>query len=121
MLKVHFISEYTINSIADVFVLPTLDEGRKEGCPVALLEAMACNIPIIASEIPGVKDILYSFPDHMFRPGDAIQLKNKISNSFNIDSIKTVRKDLRKFIIKNYSIDREVFQHEKIYQKLFIS
>ena len=117
--KVQNVSDYY--SIADVFVLPTLDEGRREGCPVSLLEAMASGLPVVASDIPGVKDILYSFPEHMFEAGNAVHLINKINEYFQINSEKTVGKVFRNFIKKKYSIDREVYQHIKIYKKLFIS
>ena len=117
--KVQNVSDYY--SIADVFVLPTLDEGRREGCPVSLLEAMASGLPVVASDIPGVKDILYSFPEHMFEAGNAVHLINKINEYFQINSEKTVGKVFRNFIKKKYSIDREVYQHINIYKKLFIS
>ena len=41
-------------SAADVYVFPS----RREGFPVAPLEAMACGLPIVAASAPGVADIL---------------------------------------------------------------
>lgn len=41
-------------SAADVFVLPS----RREGCPGVLLEAMALEAPIVATQLPPVKEVL---------------------------------------------------------------
>jgi glycosyltransferase involved in cell wall biosynthesis len=37
-----------------VFVFPSL----REGMPLALLEAVSCGLPIVASNIPGISDII---------------------------------------------------------------
>ena len=41
---------------ADLFILPS----HREGMPVALLEAMYCGVPAVASDIRGVRDVMKS-------------------------------------------------------------
>lgn len=50
--SLHDVHEYF--RLADVFVLPS----RREGLPVALMEAMSCGLPCVASHLPGATDTL---------------------------------------------------------------
>lgn len=50
--QVHDVEHYF--RLADVFALPS----RREGLPVALMEAMSCGLPCVASRLPGATDTL---------------------------------------------------------------
>lgn len=60
----------------DVFVLPSLTEGT----PMALLEAMSMGIPVIASAVGGVPDIVNNGVNgFLVEPGDYRELCEKIA------------------------------------------
>jgi colanic acid/amylovoran biosynthesis glycosyltransferase len=64
--RVHFLGRRTRQEIvdslqkADVVVVPSVPtrEGRREGIPVVLMEAMASGVPVIASEISGIPELV---------------------------------------------------------------
>ena len=72
MERVHFLGYrkdvVDICSQADVFVMPS----HREGLPVASLEAMYCGLPVIASNIRGLTDIVKdSKSGFIYDPDDA--------------------------------------------------
>lgn len=60
---------------ADVFVLPTSNEG----CNNAIIEAMACGLPIISSDLPFNYDILNEGNAIMINPYDITEIANAIN------------------------------------------
>jgi glycosyltransferase involved in cell wall biosynthesis len=49
-----------IHAAADVLVLPSVDlpGGRTEGTPVVAIEAMATGVPLVASDVGGVREVV---------------------------------------------------------------
>ncbi len=105
---------------AEIFVLPTLNEGRKEGSPVAMLEAMANSKVVLGSRVPGIKDQLREFPDHLFTPKDEIDLAEKLSNLMkkNKNDLQHLGATFLLPVTDNYSIEKEVERHEQLYSSI---
>jgi glycosyltransferase involved in cell wall biosynthesis len=62
--------------VLDVFVLPSLTEGT----PMALLEAMAIGLPVIASDVGGVPELVENgVSGFLIPPGDSAALAEKLS------------------------------------------
>lgn len=81
---------------ADVFVLPTVAEG----CSNAIIEAMACGLPIISSDLPFNHDILNESNAILVDPMNVQQIANAIlqikrspelQQSKSIASLETVK------------------------------
>ena len=65
---------------SDMYVIPTLNQGRKEGMPMALVEAMCMGIPLLGSDITGINFVLKDFNDLLFEAGNFHELSQKISH-----------------------------------------
>ena len=67
---------------SDLFVLPSvrLPNGRTEGMPQAILEAMEHGLPVIASDVGGVSDVVRSGENGVLvSPADVASLREAIS------------------------------------------
>ena len=65
----------TLINKSDVLVLPSLSEGF----PRVILEGMLCGIPIVASNVRGIKEIIEDGKNgFLFKARDAFQLSDKI-------------------------------------------
>ena len=105
-------------AIADVFVIPTKDEGRKEGMPIAPLEAMASGRIVIGSNIPGIRDILKS--DLLFRPGSINDLISKINfvRDLSPKQRTNLEFEMRNNVVSRFSLKHFLKGHENLYNSL---
>ena len=102
-------------SISDVVVLTS----KKESSPVTLLETMACCIPVLGSDIPGIREILAPFQTQLFSLDSKNQLVEKIYETlFESSCSINYLNQMRKHVINNYNIDLEVKRHQKLYEDI---
>lgn len=105
---------------SDLYVIPTLDQGRKEGMPMALVEAMAMGVPVVGSNITGINYVLKDFKHLLFEAGNPESLSTKISYLMHLDaaSRRCLGDDLRKYCVTNFSLEAFTVAHETLYSEL---
>lgn len=105
---------------SDIYVIPTLNEGRKEGMPMALVEAMCMGIPVLGSDISGINYVLKDFPKLLFPAGNEKELKNKLIEIQQMDAEerKALGQSLRNYCIDHFSMDLFISEHENLYKSL---
>jgi glycosyltransferase involved in cell wall biosynthesis len=101
-------------NVADFFVLPS---KSGEGLPLVALEAMACGVPVIATNVGGISEIMKEGSGKLVLPNSPDSLAEAILE-FSHSELSTLKKDLRAMIEQNYSWDKNVEKLVKIYEEL---
>ena len=105
-------------NMAEIFILPSSSKG--EGSPIAILEAMANGKNVLASDVPGIRDQLSNFPDHLFNPDVSKDLVEKLKKFMSIDKEqnKKIGNIFQRYVDEKYSIHKEVEDLQNLYEKI---
>lgn len=101
---------------ADLFVLPS----REEGMSVALLEAMAAGLPVVASEIPGNQALVEPEQDGWLAPVDdpAAWAEAILLGLDAPDEARRRALAARQRVIEEFSLELMVEEHRSLFQSL---
>jgi glycosyltransferase involved in cell wall biosynthesis len=107
-------------SIADVFVIPTKNEGKREGMPMAPVEAMSMGIPVIGSKVSGITDILEGFEDWIFEANNINELSNLLNQAYELPNseLKEIGRRMREKVKNQYTFKAFIASREYIYESL---
>ena len=80
---------------SDIFVFSSASEGS----PNAVLEAMSAGKPIVATDIPPVRDLLKDDHPYYFTPGDSTALASCLLQAINVNELRSpVKYDRERFL-----------------------
>jgi glycosyltransferase involved in cell wall biosynthesis len=99
-----------------LFILPSFSEGF----PVTILEALACETPVIATPVGGVPEIIKDHRTGILVPvGNHLQLANAIQYLLENENIRLkMGREGRKLVIEQYSIEKSCQKLCSIYKQL---
>ena len=88
----------------DMFVLPSL----RENVPVALLEAMACGLGVVATDVGGVREVLEPAGVEPVVPGSSLAIAEAIIGRLEHPDARIAESRLLQARAHDYSFDRQV-------------
>jgi glycosyltransferase involved in cell wall biosynthesis len=115
--RVHFLGNRRdlpeLLAASDLFVLPSLWEGL----PMALLEAMASRLPVIATDVSGSREVLADGGGVLVPPGDVERLTSAITDILaDPTQASALGQAGRERVERRYSAARQAAQHAALYR-----
>lgn len=99
----------------DVFALPS----RLEGVPRCLMEAMAARIPVVASDIPGSRDLVISGETGLLFPLDNVATLTAMLRKLAKEPLRSrLVAAGRECVLSNYSATTMARQYAEVYKEL---
>lgn len=99
---------------ARIAVIPSLMEATS----VAALEAMACGLPVAASRVGGLPEIVDEEVGILFRPGDPADLAEKVVELLRDPDLEVRGRRARERVVRNWAGERLARRHLEIYERL---
>ncbi len=103
-----------ILSSATAAVIPSLMEATS----IAALEAMACELPVAASRVGGLPEIIDESVGTLFAPGDPTDLARRLVALLRRKDLDAVGRRGREHVVTRWSNDILVQRHLEVYRAL---
>ena len=99
---------------ADLSVFPSLMEATS----VAALESMACGVPVAASAVGGLPQIVDNEVGGLFAPADPEALARTVLGLLDEEELVRRAKNARQRVVSHWSNERLVDRHLEVYREL---
>jgi len=102
---------------SDIFVFPS----RQEGCPAVVIEAMACGLPCIISDMPGISDYLIKDKEEgiIVPQNNPERLAEEVLKLLNDPArANEIGKRAREKALRDFSIEKVSIQYVDFYNKI---
>ena len=109
--------KYLYYKAADIFCLPSVNLTEAFG--IVNLEAMACGLPIIASNLGGISDLVKENENGLlFEPGNVKEISNKLEYLLDNKNLRIKMGKMSKKLAADYSWTNIASKTELIYNNL---
>lgn len=108
-----------VYNLCDISIFPVQDMKGKFDVPLAVIEAMACEKPVIISDLPVLQEFANPENSVKIKTGDWKALENAIVELYeNPEKRKNIGQAARAYVENNFDIKNVAREYEKIYEAI---
>ncbi|MBL7147249.1 MAG: glycosyltransferase family 4 protein [Nanoarchaeota archaeon] len=109
-----------IYNSADIFIMPNIPvKGDMEGFGIATIEAASCGLPVIASNLEGIKDAIKDGENgFLVEPSDTEGYIRKINDVVNLKDITDFKKKQKEYTRQNYDLKNISYQYYSLFKEI---
>ena len=102
-------------SEGDISILTSISEGF----PYTVIESMSCGIPVVATDVGGVKEALDENSGFLCKPKDANDIGNKVIKLLEDKELRDkMSKHARQRVIDNFTEKIFITDYENVYDEI---
>lgn len=105
------------------YVQPSIitKQGTMEGIPVSMMEAMACGLPVIASAISGIPELIKDgYSGYLIPPADPVALAEAFKRVYqNYSEAVQFAENGREKVMKEFDLQKNVAEISELFQTQF--
>jgi glycosyltransferase involved in cell wall biosynthesis len=108
-------------NLADVFVMPSIRDrkGNIDASPVAMMDAMACGVPVVATKYSGSSDlVIEGKTGFIVKEKNSSEIANAVIRLLKNPRKKERAKNVRKVAISNFSLEKTAINYTQVFQEL---
>jgi colanic acid/amylovoran biosynthesis glycosyltransferase len=106
---------------ADCYVQPSIvtPSGKMEGIPVAIMEAMACGLPVVATEISGVPELVrHGHTGYLVKPANPVALAECLIEVYENPKIAAqYAEEGRRLVLEEFELSANVRRLAKYFDE----
>ncbi|MEE9398172.1 MAG: glycosyltransferase family 4 protein [Methylococcales bacterium] len=99
---------------ADVFVLASVPtkQGKREGIPVSLMEAMGSGVPVVASNLSGIPELVqHKVSGLLVSPQDSVSLANALENYYQSEELREeIGRSGKQQVVEQFDLEKNAIK-----------
>lgn len=108
-----------VYNVCDISLFPVREMKGKFDVPLAVIEAMACEKPVIISDLPILREFSNNKNSVIIKGGNRKELADAIIKFYEDKNFReSIGKNARKFVEENFNIKKVASQYKDIYNIL---
>jgi len=102
----------------DISILTSISEGF----PYTVIESMSCGIPVVSTDVGGVKEALDESCGFTCKPKDAEEIGGNVTKLLLNEELRTkMGKNAREKVLNNFTLNKFIGEYEDVYSEIMKS